>query len=177
MSVKASEVMDSGEVLMWERHTTKKPNPDGSLTLTLVEGVMPDGKPCTANLAAGWKPKMAIQVWNQHVKGEFNAREAKQEAAAIKRAEASKSGGERSDPAPAVYGGSPIPTAAAVQDCEASVEAIIESKISSLGRSLALVEAQIEATLGALKSLELDRDALKAQRAKAIMAIRAMKET
>lgn len=176
MSVKASEVLDGGEVLLWERHTTKQGNKDGSVKLTLVEGVMPDGKPCEATLAAGWKPKQAIGVWFDYVKGEYNAREAKQEAAASKRAEAPRAGGERGDQSARVYGGSEIPTAAAVQDREASVEAILESKVAAIGRSLTLVETQITATMGVLESLQREFCELKKERHKVIAAMKALKE-
>lgn len=176
MSLKASEVLDGGEVLLWERHTTKSTKPDGSLELVLADGVMPDGKPCRATLAPGWKPKQAIMVWSEHVKGEYNAREAKQEAAAIKRAEASRVRGERTDAAPVFHGGSEVATPEVVQDRQASVEAILESKVADIGRSLALVETQITATMGVLESLQREFTELKKERHKVIAAMKALRE-
>jgi len=172
----AGEVMSCGDVLLWERHTTKIPRGDGSLECRLVEGVMPDGKPCVAAFQAGYKPRVAIEQWYNFVKGEYDAREAKQEAEAAQRKEASGAGGNRTDPASRVYGGSEIPTPQAIQDRQASVEALLESKIADISRSFSRVEDQIAATVAALKVLETDRDALKRERIKVVAAMRALKE-
>ena len=171
----SGDALSCGDLLLWERYTTKDHQADGSVIVTLAPGNMPDGKPCQARFAAGWKPRVVIEQWYQYVTGEANAREAKQAAEAVERAEASRTGSQREDPAPRIYGGSELPTAAAVQAREASVESIIESKISDLGGSITRVEEQIAATLGALKSLELERGALKQQRSKAVAALKAMK--
>jgi hypothetical protein len=170
-----SDVLDCGDLLLWERHTHKTPTAKG-LVARLVEGVMPDGKPCEATFE-GYKPKDMIVAWHQFVKGEYDARTNRQEAAALKRAEAPRASSSRKDDTPVLLGGSEVATPQADKARQESVESILESKVADLSRSIARVETQIEATMGALHSLEAERDGLKKQRLKAVTAIRAMKET
>jgi len=167
------EAMSCGDMNLWERHTAREPQPDGSLICTL----MAEGAPVVrAKFERGSKPRVMIEQWYNHVRSTVDAWENEQTAKAAKRAEAPRAGGERKDETPVIHGGSEVATPQADKARQESVESILESKVADLGRSVALVEAQIAATLGALKSLESERDALKKQRQKAVAAIRAMKE-
>jgi hypothetical protein len=168
-------ILSSGSVMLFEKHTAKTRKPDG-LLLTLVDGVMPDGRPCMAMMQGSKKPDLTmLENWYGYVRGEFDARKDRQEAEALSRAEARpvdsgavSTAAERPSP-------SPVPDAEPVPASEATVEEILESKIASLGRLIAKREGAYREAAARLKDMEREVAAAVKERKQAIAALKAVK--
>jgi hypothetical protein len=171
-----AEIVMSKDVGLLEHHTIREQTSDG-LKLTLKEDIMPDGKPCVAVLQGVTKlDGKVVQTWFNYVRGEYDARENKQEAEAAQRKEASRTGGGGAHTGPVLHGGSSVATEAAVQEREASVEAILQAKIASTSRSITFVEEQIAATMAALDGLKKQHVDLETELGRVVRAIKALRE-
>lgn len=168
------ETLTCGDIGLWEKNTRKTPLPGGGVRLTYTGDEAP-GAPIEAELAPGWKPRTAVSVWYNHVVGVINERQNKQEAAAAQRAEAPKPSGEPGDPGPRIVGASGLPIAPAVPDSEASVEGILEAKISALSGSLSRLKEESAAAARALADAEQRHGAVKEELRKAINALKLVK--
>lgn len=168
------ETLTCGDIGLWEKNTQKTPLPGGGVRLTYT-GDEAFGPAIEAELAPGWKPRTAVSVWYNHVLGVINERQNKQETAAAQRAQAPKPSGGEDDPGPRIVGASGLPIAPAVPDREASVEAILEAKISALSGSLAGLKAESAAAERALVDAERRYQAVKEELRKAINALKLVK--
>ena len=174
LSQKEIDSVLANEILMWERYTDQEWHPGGGeVTCTLKPGIMPDDNPCRGLIKA--KSKLsAAKTWYDFVRGQYDARTAKQEAEAAQRAETSRtSSGEEDRPAKR-HGGSKVTPEEALQASETPVEKLLETKIASLGRSIASFEKEIERKVAEVGRLESSLSNLKLQKAKAIAAYKAM---
>jgi hypothetical protein len=164
----------SSDVGLWSKWTTTADNGDGSVRAELADGIMPDGRPC-AGVIRGKSKAEAVGQWFTYVRGQYDARSQRQEAAAIERAETLRASGGGETAAPGELGDGKGPAQADPQAREASLEEVVESKIVAIGRRLPAVEEQIAAAASRLAGLNAERDSLLTERAKATKVLKLLK--
>jgi hypothetical protein len=166
----------SNQLMLWEQCTKMEWVDKDTVKCELVEGIMPDGAVCRGLIKCKSRRDAADQ-WFNYVRSQYDARTAEQEAKAAQRAEASRASGGEKDPAPGVDGGDKTPAEASVQDSETSVEDILQSKVAAIGRSIIDYTAARTAKMDELALLDARLISLRNQRAKAVAAIKAMRNT
>ena len=169
-----SDVLDCGDLLLWERFTDKESVGDKVVARLRVD-IMPDGQPCKAEFV-GFKPKDAVRAWHDYVRGQYDARTAEQTAKADGRADAPRAGGEREAEPAAESGGGGAAVEEDHPDREETVEAILESKVLTLGRSVSYLSDEVESSRRALAELERRLASKVSEKQRAIRALKLMKE-
>jgi hypothetical protein len=170
-------ILDS-DIGLWEQHTVKERDKTGGITATLADDAYPEGwsdNIITGRLV-GDNPRQLIVSWHKYVSGRIHAWENGQEAAALRRAEASRTSGIRENAAPEQPAGRVEATPSSVPDGEETLEAILESKVATLRGFVARLTQQIDSTMESIRVLEDRRHAGILEVLKAEKALRAISE-
>lgn len=159
-----SELLDS-DIRLWEQYTVKDRALNGRIRASLKDDAYPEGwqDNIIQGILEGDSPRQNITSWHNFVKGKISAWQDRQAAAEAQRAEASRgsSGAEAASSGQLESGqetaqGNP-------PSGEETLEAVLESKVAALRRSVSLIETEIASTAHSLAALRERHNGLKKQ--------------
>lgn len=147
------DLLDS-DIGLWEKYTLATRVSDG-FTAELKQDAYPlgfDGPPIKGKVV-GDNPRQIVVTWHNYVRSRINEWENRKEAEASQRAQASASSSQPSTPAPGRLDGGEGPAAQNLPPREETLEEYLVAKVSSLSRSVSLIEAEIARTVESLGEL------------------------
>lgn len=160
-----SGLLEAGSLGLWEG-CIKRPHPQGTL-LVVPASEMPDGKPYQVVVGSDINPREAIEAFYNTVKGEYRAREDRQESETNRSRDAAKS----DNPRPLQSAGAGRRPAPRVEETEPVAEAPLEEVLKARRAS---VHGRITANLALVQELQTRIWTDAAERDKLDTALRAL---